>query len=87
MEAILVDRAEPSESLTCNTVYALGLPENTDYSQTPSKGVRGAFIAHSLIHSFTHSLTPSTFFFHFHLLCVQSHNSGCSNMFCSKIAA
>ena len=57
MEAILVDRAEPSESLTCNTVYALGLPENTDYSQTPSKGVRGAFIAHSLIHSFTHSLT------------------------------
>ncbi|MBO4453628.1 MAG: hypothetical protein J5761_01065, partial [Paludibacteraceae bacterium] len=43
MEAILVDRAEPSESLTCNTVYALGLPENTDYSQTPSKGVRGAF--------------------------------------------
>ena len=57
MEAILVDRAEPSESLTCNTVYALGLPAGTDYSQTESKGVRGAFIAHSLIHSFTHSLT------------------------------
>ncbi len=45
MEAILVDRAEPSESLTCNTVYALGLPENTDYTQTESKGVRGAFVA------------------------------------------
>ncbi len=56
MEAILVDRAEPSESLTCNTVYCLGLP-NADYSKTESKGVRGAFIAHSLIHSFTHSLT------------------------------
>ena len=57
MEAILVDRAEPSESLTCNTVYALGLPKDTDYSRTESKGVRGAFVAHSLIHSFTHSLT------------------------------
>ena len=45
MEAILVDRAEPSESLTCNTIYALGLPENTDYTQTESKGVRGAFVA------------------------------------------
>ena len=56
MEAILVDRAEPSESLTCNTVYCLGLPE-ADYSQTESKGVRGAFVAHSLIHSFAHSLT------------------------------
>ena len=56
MEAILVDRAEPSESLTCNTVYCLGLPA-ADYSQTASKGVRGAFVAHSLIHSFTHSVT------------------------------
>ena len=55
MEAILVDRAEPSESLTCNTVYALGLPADTDYSKTESKGVRGAFIAHSTIH-----LTPYT---------------------------
>ena len=45
MEAILVDRAEPSESLTCNTVYALGLPADTDYSRTESKGVRGAFVA------------------------------------------
>ena len=56
MEAILVDRAEPSESLTCNIVYALGLPE-ADYSQTESKGVRGAFVAHSFIRSFSHSLT------------------------------
>ena len=44
MEAILVDRAEPSESLTCNTVYCLGLP-NASYDQTPSKGVRGAYVA------------------------------------------
>lgn len=57
MEAILVDRAEPSESLTCNTVYALGLPKDTDYFRTESKGVRGAFIAHSFIPSFVHSLT------------------------------
>ena len=57
MEAILVDRAEPSESLTCNTIYALGLPAGTDYSKTESKGVRGAFVAHSFIPSFVHSLT------------------------------
>ena len=57
MEAILVDRAEPSESLTCNTIYALGLPADTDYSRTESKGVRGAFVAHSFIPSFVHSLT------------------------------
>ena len=44
MEAILVDRAEPSESLCCNTVYALRLPE-ADYSESSSKGVRGAFWA------------------------------------------
>lgn len=44
MEAILVDRAEPSESLTCNTVYGLGLP-GAKYDKTPSKGVRGAFVA------------------------------------------
>ena len=49
MEAILVDRAEPSESLTCNTIYALGLPADTDYSKTESKGVRGAFIAQTSI--------------------------------------
>ena len=28
MEAILVDRAEPSESLRCNSVYTLGLPDS-----------------------------------------------------------
>lgn len=44
MEAILVDRAEPSESLLCNTVYCLGLTRvNND--KTPSKGVRGAYVA------------------------------------------
>ena len=48
MEAILVDRAEPSESLTCNTVYCLGLP-NASYNLTASKGVRGAFIAQTSI--------------------------------------
>ena len=46
MEAILVDRAEPSESLTCNTVYCLGLP-HVSYNKTPSKGVRGAYVAES----------------------------------------
>ena len=46
MEAILVDRAEPSESLTCNTIYTLGLP-HADYSQTESKGVRANYIAKS----------------------------------------
>ncbi len=56
MEAILVDRAEPSESLACNTVYCLGLPD-VDYNRTPSKGVRGAYVAHSQIHRFTDSLT------------------------------
>lgn len=56
MEAILVDRAEPSESLACNTVYCLGLP-GVDHDKTPSKGVRGAYVAHSQIHRFTDSLT------------------------------
>ena len=46
MEAILVDRAEPSESLTCNTIYTLGLPR-ADYLQTESKGVRANYIATS----------------------------------------
>ena len=46
MEAILVDRAEPSESLTCNTVYSLGLPR-ANYSRTESKGVRGEYVAES----------------------------------------
>ena len=44
MEAILVDRAEPSEALTCNTIYTLGLP-HADYSQTESKGVRANYVA------------------------------------------
>ena len=48
MEAILVDRAEPSESLACNTVYCLGLPGAT-YDKTPSKGVRGAFVAEACL--------------------------------------
>ena len=46
MEAILVDRAEPSEALTCNTIYTLGLP-HADYSQTESKGVRANYVAKS----------------------------------------
>ena len=50
MEALLVDRAEPSEALRCNTVYSLGLPEDTDYSASNSKGVRGAYVAHAHLH-------------------------------------
>ena len=62
MEAILVDRAEPSESLRCNSIYTLGL-ENAQYlcssaqldafrmgqiiqPETESKGVRGSIFAH-----------------------------------------
>ena len=48
MEAILVDRAEPSESLRCNAIYCLGLP-HANYDETPSKGVRGAFVAKASI--------------------------------------
>ena len=64
MEAILVDRAEPSESLRCNTVYCIGLPDAeymvsssqldafrrgmSVYQEEESKGVRGAIFAHSL---------------------------------------
>ena len=61
MEAILVDRAEPSESLTCNTVYSLGLPEAqfSPYEANPSakesKGVRGAFFAHAEVTLPAHS--------------------------------
>ena len=42
MEAILVDRAEPSESLRCNTVYVLGMPADTEYSvsETPLRYLR-----------------------------------------------
>lgn len=62
MEAILVDRAEPSESLRCNSIYTLGL-QNAEYltssrqldafrkgepiaAEPESKGVRGATFAH-----------------------------------------
>lgn len=63
MEAILVDRAEPSESLRCNSVYTLGLPD-AEYltsstqldafrkgelvlPEPESKGMRGAIFAHT----------------------------------------
>ena len=65
MEAILVDRAEPSESLRCNAVFTLGLPEarllassrqlDAFRMQQPiadepeSKGVRGAALAHAAL--------------------------------------
>lgn len=62
MEAILVDRAEPSESLRCNSIYTLGL-QNAEYltssrqldafrkgepiaAEPESKGVRGATFAY-----------------------------------------
>ena len=35
MEAILVDRAEPSESLRCNSVYSLGLSPNSLIASSP----------------------------------------------------
>ena len=71
MEAILVDRAEPSESLRCNSIYTLGLA-NAQYlcssaqldafrmgqiiqPETESKGVRGSIFAH-----FTLTLSPLT---------------------------
>lgn len=63
MEAILVDRAEPSESLRCNTVYTLGMHDaeyltssrqidafrrgRTMVAEPESKGVRGAILAHT----------------------------------------
>ena len=69
MEAILVDRAEPSESLRCNSIYTLGL-DNAQYicssaqldafrmgqtiqPEADSKGIRGAIFAH-----FTLALSP-----------------------------
>jgi len=65
MEAIMVDRAEPSESLRCNTIYCLGLP-GAEYhtsnrclapfrqgrqltAELVSKGVRCAFFVHSRV--------------------------------------
>ena len=63
MEAILVDRAEPSESLRCNTVYTLGMHDaeyltssrqidafrrgRTIEAEPESKGVRGAILSHT----------------------------------------
>ncbi len=65
MEAIMVDRAEPSESLRCNTICTLGLPEanylvssrqldafRTGQQIVPepeAKGVRGAVFAHTAL--------------------------------------
>ena len=70
MEAILVDRAEPSESLRCNSIYTLGLNDaqylcssaqldafrqgRIIHAEDEAKGVRGAIFAH-----FTTSLSPS----------------------------
>lgn len=65
MEAILVDRAEPSESLRANSIWCYGL-DNPDYLlsskqlnnfrsgdeillETEAKGVRGAIFVHSKI--------------------------------------
>ncbi len=65
MEAIMVDRAEPSESLRCNTICTLGLQE-ADYlvssrqldtfrlgkfiePEPEAKGVRGAIFAHTAL--------------------------------------
>ena len=65
MEAIMVDRAEPSESLRCNTVYTLGMPFDgyllssaqleqfrrgaAVVPETVSKGVRCAVLGHAHI--------------------------------------
>jgi len=73
MEAILVDRAEPSESLRCNTVYGLGLSRATYelsskcldafrrgekiVHEEESKGVRAAFFVHAKLKDFTGSQT------------------------------
>ena len=65
MEAIMVDRAEPSEALSCNTCYTIGL-DSADYllesrqleafrmgeaiqGETVAKGVRGAMLAHATL--------------------------------------
>lgn len=65
MEAILVDRAEPSESLRCNSIYTLDLSK-ADYltsstqldafrrgeavlAEPESKGMRGAIFAHTAL--------------------------------------
>lgn len=70
MESIMVDKAEPSESLNVNTVWSYGLP-NASYlvssmqldafrigmdvlPETESKGVKGAILAHD-----SWTLTPN----------------------------
>ena len=73
MEAILVDRAEPSESLRCNTVYCLGLSRSAVdvgslclgdlregkpfQPQSETKGVRGAYFVHTTLSDFHGSVT------------------------------
>ena len=73
MEAILVDRAEPSESLRCNIGYCLGLTRaayevsskclgafrrgEKIVHEEESKGVRGAFFVHAKLKNFTGSKT------------------------------
>lgn len=65
MEAIMVDKAEPSESLTCNTVYSFGSEEmdvlissmqldafrhgGNVTAEPESKGVQGAYLLHGTI--------------------------------------
>ncbi|MCQ2334770.1 MAG: hypothetical protein MJZ89_02905 [Paludibacteraceae bacterium] len=65
MEAIMVDRAEPSESLRCNTIQCVGLDNAEDWAsnrqlqafchhqpvhdELVSKGVRGAIFIHSRV--------------------------------------
>ena len=77
MEAILVDRPEPSESLRANTVWSVGL-EKANFllsssqlnafrngenvvSETEAKGVRGAYFACSKLNLKTNS--PKTWYF------------------------
>ena len=63
MEAIMVDKAEPSESLTCNTVYTIGAEDmllltssaqleafrhgGVIHAEPESKGVQGAYLVYS----------------------------------------
>ena len=66
MEAIMVDKAEPSESLTCNTVYSIGTEGMSVLTSSiqleafrhggsilpepESKGVQGAYLLYSTMH-------------------------------------
>ncbi|MBO4578030.1 MAG: hypothetical protein J5688_04905 [Paludibacteraceae bacterium] len=65
MEAIMVDKAEPSESLTCNTVYSIDADDftvltssmqldafrhgGTIHPEPESKGVQGAYLLHNTL--------------------------------------